>query len=379
MLRRITSLITAAIMLLLCFGCSDKTDDGSVTEKAIAPEKKIALIIGSEKQDGDAFAMAKALKLQYGDNLLVHSYSDNYLNDSLSLTTIATELANDTTVKAIVFGNGVESTAHAAQRVRELRSDMCIIICNPVEEISDLAQNSNLILRLDYKSIADSMVRNAAEMGAETFVFYTFQRHADYSYVKEMREIAGKVCGELKIEYEETFSVDPYVKGSSEEIAKTFVGEDFYRKTKEFGENIAVYSTDPFIQEELIRLAAQKKYIVAGTATLSPFSFANALKVDVKGHETDSKYVLAAVTNKLSKTESKGRMASWNFSAPMMTLRAGFDYAYFLLYAGAGWANNLDALNNIIGEIAGETPFTVKRYSEGNEKTFLLGSDFYTY
>lgn len=366
-------------MLLLCFGCTGKTDDEKATENAVAPEKKIALIIGSETQDGDANAMAQALKQQYGENLLVRSYSEDYVNDSLSITTIATELANDETVKAIVFGNGVESTAHAAQRVRELRSDMCIIVCNPVEEINDLVQNTNLILRLDYRSIADSMVRNAAEMGAKTFVFYTFQRHADYSFVKEMRKTAGEVCGELKIEYEETFSVDPYLKGSSGEIAKTFMSEDYYRKTKEFGDDIAVYSTDPFIEQELIRLSAEKKYIVAGTATLSPLSFAGAFGVDVKGHETDGRYVLAAVTNKLSKTESKDRMASWGFSAPMVTLRAGFDYAYQYLYSGNQWTDNFDALNKIIEKIVDETPFTLKKYRQDDEKTFLLGSDFYTY
>lgn len=381
MFKKITAMFLAASTLLLCFGCAGKTggDTDETTEKVISPESKIALIIGSEKVCPEAFTLAKALKERYGENLLVHSFADNYVNDVLAVTTIATEIAADETVKAMVFADAVEGTSHAVQRVRELRSDMCIIVCNAVEDIGKIAQNVNLVIRLDYNSIADKMVRNAADMGAKTFVFYTFQRHADYDYVASMRDAAAKAAADTGLKYVETFSVDAYAEGGSEESAKTFIGEDFYRKTQKYKKNIAFYSTDRLIEETLINKAAEQNYMIAGTATLSPVSFANAFKVDVKGHETDHKYMIAAITSAVAKTDDKGKMASWEFSTPMVTLEAGFEYAYSFLNNGATWTDNQQTLTNILSDLLNGTPFTLKKYSDSSEKVFLLDSDFYTY
>lgn len=378
MLKKITVFAAAVLILVSSFGCGTKTGGGKKdpSKKTITPENKIALIIGSASINGDTFEMAKSLRSEYGDNLLVNSFSDSYLSDNLTVTTAAAELAGDNTVKAIVFGNGVEGTAHAVKRVRQLRGDMCIVVCNPVEDLSSISLDANIVLLPNHKETAESMVKNAAKMGAETFVFYTFQRHADYTFVKEMREIAKSTCGTEELNYVETFSIDPLADGSSEEIAKTFVGEDFYRKTKKYGENIAVYSTDPVIQEELVKVAAANGYIVAGTAELSPVSFANAFGADIKGHETDSKHILAAASDKISKSESKGKMASWEFSVPMMTLQAGFEYAYSFVNNRSDWIDNLETIDNIVGDIADGAPYSVKKHGE---KIFLLGSDFYTY
>ncbi len=387
MLRKITALLLAVTLAFICFGCTGGGQTETEPTQAAESQAKTLLITGSKKLFPESAYKAESMKSKYGSRLLVSSFDDDFVGSQhAAVSNAVDEYLKDKSVKAVIIADGVEGTLKAVQTIKSQRNDICIVVCNPVENINQIAFSSDLIIMQDYEKIAAGMVRQASELGAKTFVFYTFARHADYDYVKQMRQTAGGICTELEMEYVETFSVDMFDENRSLEIAKSFIGEDAARKNEEFGSTVALYSTDSTVQEDVIKAAARYGMIVPATATMSPFAFANAFGADIKGHEADSKYVLAKLTEAFAKSKSKGKMISWEFSAPMLFAEAAFKYTDSVINPADDAKADSDKmikLNKIFTEAADGSPVSIAggvlEDGKSTDKVILVSSDFYRY
>ena len=337
MFKRIIALLLAAALLLLCFGCGEKQpNDPNAPDTDIADDSKIALIVGNADQSPELAAAADKLSALYGDALVVLGFPANYADDETALTDVADKAAQDEKVKVVIFADGVNGTAKAAARVRELRQEMCIVVCNPLEGVDRVRLTANLVFSLDFAAFADAMVQNAKAAGAETFVFYTTDRALQFPVISDLRTAVESGCRKNKLTCKAASQIDVYEKDRTIDMAKQYIADDVERKLEKYGEKTAMFSTEPLMQGALAGAAAVQKLYVASTFWPSPIALAAGLGLDLTDHETDSAFALQTLQDAAAENGTKGRVSTWSFSEPVVALLSAMDYAVAVTRGDAG-------------------------------------------
>ena len=337
MLKRTLSILLAAALLLLCFGCGAKTpEDPADKPVELADNSKIALIVGTADQEPELAAAADALAAQYGDSLIILNYPEKFATDSEALTAVADKAMQDKDVKAVIFAGGVNGTAKAAARVRELRPDACIAVCNPMEGIDSVRLTANLIFSIDIDAYANALVSNAKEMGAKNLVFYTTDRELQLSVPGELRKAVEKSCKAQKLTCKAAAGIDRFEKGKTADLATEFVIADAERKFLKLGKQTALFGTDSFVQGAIAQGAANQKLYMPSVFLPSPILLATELGIDIAGHETDSAFALKALQDAAAENGTHGRVSTWSFSEPVVSLLAAMEYAAAVTRGDAG-------------------------------------------
>ena len=326
MLKKVLAALLAVCLILLTFGCGQKSDEnGEPTRKSAAEDgQKIAIIIGEQEQNPELFAAVSELARTYDDSLMIVKYASNYYADPEAVTNIARTIAADENVQAVIFADGVKGTGAAVQKVREMRTDMCIVVCDP-HEGSVNVKDADLVLSVDFPALGEAMVKQAKDMGAQTFVFYTTNRHLKYSSVVALRLAAEDACKSQKMTFKLASSVDMLEDSRDLDTAKLFIAEDAARKNEKFGKKTALFSTDPQVQGAVAAQALRYDMAMPATFLPSPLSIAADLGVDMTGHETDSAYAMEQLLADDARTP--GRLATWGFSAAIAFVQTALDWA----------------------------------------------------
>ncbi len=325
MYRRITAALLAVLMILLTFGCGKGAGDPKKTTKDAAQgADKIAIVVGDRNQSPEVFAAAFEIASENPDTVMLLKHPDNFYVDPNAMKNVAAAAAENPSVKAIVFADGVKGTGAAVRAVRAARDDLCIVVCNPHEGSSE-TKDADLVLSVDFPALGQAMVEKAKEMGAENFVFYSNERHRKYSSVAALRRELELACEDKGVTFKAANSVDIYDSGRSLEAAKLFLGEDAPRKLEQFSEKTALICTEPQAQGALAAAAIRYGMVMPATFLPSPLSVAADLGVDLTDHETDSEYALEQL--RAEEIGAVGHVATWSFSAYAAFLNAAFDYA----------------------------------------------------
>ena len=378
MVKRILASLLAVTLALLCFGCGAKhTGDPKSGETAaeVADGSKIALIVGTAAQEPELAAAAQSLAALYGDALVQLHYPSDYAQDETALTAVADQAVKDEAVKAVIFAGGVNGTAAAAARVRALREDMCIIVCNPIEGVDRVRLTANLVFSLDFAAFADALVRNAKAMGAENLVFFTTDRELKLAVPAELRTAAESACKAQKLTFKAVTSVDIYEKGKTADLAKQYIAEDVERRAEQLGKKTAFFATQPIVQGALAKAAAAQQVLMPAAYLPSPIALASELGADLTGHETDSAFALKALQDAAADNGTKGRVAVWGFSEPAAALLAAMDYAAAFTSGDAGLMADGEQITGFVRAHT-DVPFTFA--DSGFSNVFLFRSDALT-
>ena len=372
MTKRILAALLAVTLAFVCFGCGAKeTKDNQPVANAIKGDGKIALVVGTAEQEPELAAAAQTLATLYGDALVTINYPEHFAVDDTALASAADKAVQDENVKVVIFAGGVNGTAKAAARVRELREDMAIIVCNPLEGIDSVRLTANLVFSLDFAAFADALVQNAKTMGAENFVFYTTDRSLQLPVIRELRTAVESGCKAQKLTCKAASCVDIYEEGKTVDMAKEYIAEDAERKREKFGEKTALFCTEPTVQGTLAGAAALFKMVVPATFLPSPILPAEFFEIDLTGHETDGAYAFDALQKSAEDNGIHGRVATWSFSEPIVALLAAVDYACAFLSGDAGLMVDADAVD---GYVRAHTDAAFTFADSGYSHVFLFDS-----
>ncbi|MBQ7543176.1 MAG: DUF3798 domain-containing protein [Clostridia bacterium] len=358
MLKRILAAALAVCLVLLTFGCGQNADEQETqpTRKSAAEGgQRIAIIIGDQSQNPEIYAAAAEIARTYDDSIMIVKYAQNYYMDNTAVSEIASTVAENDSVTAMIFADGVTGTGEAVKKVREMRSDMYIAVCNPHEGSVEM-HDANLVLSVDFPALGEQMVKKAKEMGAESFVFYTTNRHLKYSSVVALRNAVEEACKAEKMTFKAMSSVDLYDESRTLEIAKQYLAEDAARQMEKFGAKTALFCTEPQVQGALAAQAIRHGMVMPATFMPSPLSLAADLGVDLTGHETDSAYALEQL--KAGDSGAAGHVATWSFSAYAAFLQAALDAAIGAVN-DSGPAASVKSVTDLLTANNGGTAVTV--------------------
>jgi hypothetical protein len=235
-------------------------------------------------------------------------------------------MASDPDVKAIVICQGVPGTAAAIDKVKEVRDDILFVIGTVHEEPYMMAGKADILFEIDQPTRGTSIVEKAKEMGAKTFIHYSFPRHMSYPLLAKRREIMEETCKKIGLEFVFVNAPDPTGEGGVAG-SQQFILEDAPRQVEKYGPDTAFFSTNCSMQEPLIKSVVKTKAIYPEQCCPSPFhALPNALglKVENKG---DVPYILKAIEEKVAELGMQGRIATWTAPITMNFIRAGAEYA----------------------------------------------------
>ena len=339
---------------------------GVVTEKPAVEPYKIGIMTGTVSQGEEEYQEALNQVAKYGDLIVHATYPDQFSTEMETTISRTVEMASDPEVKAIVFVQAVPGAAAAIDKVHETRPDMVFIAGVPAEDPAVIAGKANIVMQVDEISMGVTIPTLAYEMGAKTFIHYSFPRHLSYATIARRLEIMKETCAKLGIELVEVTAPDP-TGDAGMSGAQQFIVEDVPRQIATYGKDTAFFSTNCGLQEPLIRMIWEGGAIYPQQCCPSPYhGYPAALNIDVSGHEGDVPYMLEQIAAKLKEKGQEGRMSTWGVPINMLMIDAGVRFA--IEYAeGRVDPNDAEAFKRIINEAAaarGVGEVTITSYDE---------------
>jgi len=380
-MKKLIALMLIAIMIFPAVGCAKKSDidlGTSGTDLGF----KIGVVTGTVSQGEEEYRAAEAVKAKYGDQVILQTYPDKFMDEQETTISNILSIANDPEVKAIVICQAVPGTSAAIDKVREIRDDILIIAAVPGEAPDTISPKADVILQGDELGMGYSIIEQAEKMGAKTFVHYSFPRHMSYPLLAARRDIFKSECEARGIAFVDATAPDP-TGDAGVPGAQQFVLEDIPRKIDEYGVDTNFFSTNCAMQEPLIKAALEGGAIVAQQCCPSPYhGYPGALGIEIpEDKQGDVAYIVEQISAKVAEKGGTGRFATWPVPINMMFVQSGVEYG--IAWAQGKTEGNLDKayMEKLFSEFA-KAEVKLTTLEEGGtsyDNFLLLLSDYITF
>ncbi len=372
-MKKFITLLLVAVLVLSLAGCGTKTTSGKT-------DYKIGIVTGTVSQGEEEFRAGERMVAKYGDMIKHITYPDKFSQEQETTIAQVASLAADESVKAIVFVQAVPGAAAAIDKVKETRPDMLFILGVPHEDPELIAARADIALELDQLQRGESVIHMAKEMGAKTFIHYSFPRHMSYELLAARRDIFKETCAELGIEFVEVDAPDP-TSDAGVNGAQQFILEDVPRQVDKYGKDTAFFSTNCAMQEPLIKQALEYGAIYPEQCCPSPYhAYPGALGIEIPQDKAgDLDYLSEQIAAKIAEKGGTGRFGTWNRPANVAIIEAGVEYAKAYC-EGKIEKFDKDSIVKYMKEVTGDENDEVK-FSEledtPNFLLFVLGSQIF--
>ncbi len=287
---------------------------GAVTEPD-GPDFRIGIVTGSMAQSEDDRRGAEAFREKYGeDQVTLAIYPDNFEEELDTTVQTIVNLAEDPKMKAIIVNQAVPGTAEAFRQIRQTRPDILCIAGEAHEDIPEIGAVSDLVVLNDFVARGYLIVRSAHELGCDTFVHISFERHLSYDTIASDVAIMEAACQEFGMTFAMEEAPDPItevgVPGAQAYITEHVPGwlETYGTRTAFFCTNDA--HTEPLIRE-LLKLGG---YFIEADLPSPMMGDPGALDLDLKEVSGDFGKILRTVEKAVCEKGGAGRFGTWAYS-----------------------------------------------------------------
>ncbi len=330
MKKRVLAFLLVAILSLSLVGCGgEKTTGGEDGENVEALDFKIGIVTGTVSQGEEEFRAAENMIAKYGKDSIKHvTYPDKFTEEQETTIAQITGLAADPDIKAIIICQAVPGSAAAIDKIKEERDDILFIAGVPHEDPETISARADIVLETDNLKRGETIVSLAKEMGAETFVHYSFPRHMSMELLAQRRDIMKETCEELGLKFVEVDAPDP-TGDAGISGAQQFMIEDVPRQVEKYGKDTAFFNTNCSMQEPLIKAVLDAGAIYPEQCCPSPYhAYPGALGIEIPEEKAgDVNYMLEQIREKIKEADASGRFATWKVAANMAMLEGAVEYA----------------------------------------------------
>ena len=356
-MKRIVTLLLVLAMVFSLVAC------GSGDTGAAKSDYKIGIITGTVSQGEEEYQAAQNLKAKYGDKVVTATYPDNFSTETEQTIATVTNMAADPDVKAIVFVQAVPGAAAAINKVKETRDDILFVTGVCAEDPAVIAAAADICMLVDEIAMGNTIIEQAAKMGAKTFVHVSFERHLGYATISARQALFKENCARLGLEYVEATAPDP-TGDAGVTGAQAWVTENIKVYVDQYGKDTAFFCTNCSMQVPLIQQCAELGAIYPQQCCPSPYhGYPSAFNISTEGHEGDVPYMLDQITAKVAEYGNTGRMSTWEVPVNMVMIEAGFNYAEKWIKGEITERCDKDALLKEIQAIAGDAA-SISNYAD---------------
>ena len=319
--------VTMAASLCACGGGSTTTTTAAAAGTTAAGESKaeettaeaadykIGIMTTTVSQSEESYRAAEKLEKEHPGKVVLATFPDKFATEQETTISTALSLASDP---------AVQGTAAACQKIREVRPDILLIAAGYQDDAATSAANCDIFYHANVPKMGTQMVDELSDMGAKTFVHYSFPRHLAWQPTADRLQNMKDRCAELGLTLVETTTPDP-MSDAGTSGTQQFVLEDVPRSVDKYGVETAFFGTNTAQQEPMIKSVVETKSYFTDP---SPFvGFPSALGIEVPDDKLyDTEYMMNAIKEKLAEADMTGHMGTW--TAPVMTLFMTGSYAY---------------------------------------------------
>ncbi len=298
MFKKITSVFLVLLLIFSFAGCGKGNPDDETTapvtsEEIPMSEKKIALLVPAGTQFNELKIASQEIASVYSDKIVIKEYDNNsdLSANKNDLITVSKELAADKTIGAIIYTKAARLTNEAILMSQQINPDLVYGCIEPEASTGNLAGLANFVFCTDWSKAAADIVAKAKLKGAEYFLMASFNRHISGSSSSDRASLLASTlksainteCTKQGIEFIYHNAPDPISAGGTKAVIKE-IRESIarYKSTgKISGSNVAVFSTDYFITNELIEIVRENNFIYAGPSFPTAFNGIGEAVTDV--------------------------------------------------------------------------------------------------
>ena len=345
---------------------------------------KIAVITDDHESYVQEYSATQELIKKYGSDNVISVFWSGREESEWGHPTFS-EVAKDLSVKVLIVNLAWPGTNNGLELLLRERDDLFIICCAPSDGVEGIARQADLVMAMDDLMMGPVMVRRAHDLGAKTFVHYSFPRHMAQVTLSARRKLIMEECEKLGIEYFDATAPDPT---NAEGAARTqlFIWEDAPKWVEQYGKDTAFFATNCAMQTTLIKVVADIGAIYPQPCCPSPFhGFSPAL--GIKPGDYTREDAVRALNQTRMILQEKGvaaRFSTWPVSATALMTNAAAAY-------GVKWMKgevpkdgiDMEVLKACMVEYAG-VPVYLRTYSddrtmENYENFILLREEYYSY
>ena len=324
-MRKLTILLLA-IAALATLGCSGNKSSSSSGAPASAAFK-IGIMTGTVSQGEEDFRGGEQVERKYPGRVKHVTYPDNFSSELETVVAQLTGLAADPEVKVIVVGQAIPGSVTAARKIREMRPDILIGFIGPHEDPDVVNEACDIAIQPDQAARGITIIETAQQMGAKTFVHYSFPRHMSQLLLAQRRDIMKQECDKRGMHFMFVTAPDPTGEGGLP-AAQQFILEDIPRELKKLGPATAFYSTNDGMQEPMIKalLTAKAGYFVEQDVPAPTQGYPAALGIRIPPDKAgDMAYINAENKRLIAEKGMSGHFGSWSQPVDMVSIRAFTD------------------------------------------------------
>lgn len=397
MFKKITALFMAFTFTFMLASCGknsffDRFKSPPVTEQETTaaaepvtseeiPEisKKIVILVPAGEQFNESILAANMLEKKYSSNVIVKEYQNNYSladNQEHGIIDVAAEVAADKSVGAIVFAKSTRLTSEAITAALGANPELKIICIEPEDSVDKIAAKCDLVLCADWSGAAADIVALAKAKGATQFLMMSFDRHLgqtqnpDDIYSPLAATVKSSIIAECKnqgIEFIYHNCPDPINSGGINAVKKN-IRESVIRyqeSGKLAEENVAIFSTDYFIQNELINIANENNYIYVSPAFPTAYNgICDLYSVALPENPYNTGSFKADVAS--ASVSAKAHLGYYDYPLETVLLTGAVHTAFDMLAGKTASDNMSDRVAMRLNDAAANKNFTIKSFGSGN-------------
>jgi hypothetical protein len=381
MSNRFLTLFTLAVLGTAAFGCSGqqgKAPADGTQPAATTGAIKIGLMTGTVSQGEDEFRAAQQLAQKYGDRLRHVTYPDNFMNEQETVIAQLVGLAADPDVKVIIAGQAIPGSIAAARKIREQRPDILIGFFEPHEDPAIVNETADIAIQPDQLQRGETIIAEAAAMGAKNFVHYSFPRHMSQELTARRKTMMEQAAAKHGMKFYFVTAPDPMAEGGLP-ATQQFVLEDQPREIKKLGPQTAFFSTNCGMQEPLIKSVLTNGGYVAEQCCPSPtHGYPGALGISIPPDKRgDIDYINAENKRVIAEHNMSGHFGTWPVPEAMITIRALVNLLADAAEKKADYKDS--AVVQKYMEEEAKAPIKIAKYdpNKGNSYLFLINQIVY--
>lgn len=295
---------TLTVLLTLFLAASSFAAQGSTY--------KIGIITPTLSASEDEFRGAVLVANKYPGVIKHLVLPDNFSEEQETAITQILSLGDDPEIKAIVICAGYSGILPAIQKIKEKRPEM-IVITAPIWDDPDMmAKYVDLSLDTDWVQRGITIPTKAQQMGAKTFIHYSFPTHMAKEVLAKRRDMMKQTCAKLGMKFIEVSTPDP-TTGAGPSPMLQFLQEDIPRQIAKYGKDTAIFGTNCPMQDVIIAKALELKFIMPEQCCPTPtqgFPAAMGLEITAKDAGNFNK-INAMIKEKAAANETTGRLSTW--------------------------------------------------------------------
>lgn len=324
MTKRILALLMAIIMVLSLTACEGKTEkeeevsvsvEGSeeVQEKVEeVAQYKIGIVTPTLSNSEDEFRAGENMANKYPE-IVEHIVLPEDTNENAQggISQIIS-LADDKDMKAIVVASGQSGLLPAFQKVKEKRSDILTITAPIWDDPEMMSEYIDINFDTDWARRGITITEKAHDMGAKTFIHYSFPTHLSMESVSKRRDMMKETCEKLGMTFVEVVTPDPQT-GDGPTAMLQFLREDIPRQIEKYGPDTNIFGSNCPMYDVILDEALKLKFMVAEQCCPTPtqaYPTVMGLEID-EADAGNFEKINEMISEKAAEAGMTGRLSGW--------------------------------------------------------------------